>query len=186
MKLDGSRAYVCGTCKKSFASHQALGGHAASHNKEKNKKGEEDGNGPNKDRKKSGDGDHEKEHVCETCLMSFATGQALGGHMRKHFDPTKLKKPKREAEQVGGMSEDTGGNLDELPLTNSMEEADRVQTVTEENGGAFGDFQNVNGEETDDNSGESRPAGNLTGLPHVFDLNELALMCDEEMQDSGI
>ncbi|KAJ4911586.1 C2H2-type zinc finger family protein [Raphanus sativus] len=93
--LDG--VYPCKTCDKSFHSFQALGGHRASHKK------------PKRDEKNSssavetvetaeavgsflslqvssGDGSkkQEKTHECSICKAEFSSGQALGGHMRRH------------------------------------------------------------------------------------------------------
>ncbi|KAL4296996.1 hypothetical protein GQ457_12G027940 [Hibiscus cannabinus] len=82
--------YECKSCNRSFPSFQALGGHMASHKKSKsaiehkkplvlavddavmvaspvnNKKG------------------NNKIHECSICGSSFSSGQALGGHMRRH------------------------------------------------------------------------------------------------------
>ncbi|KAF8095984.1 hypothetical protein N665_0319s0004 [Sinapis alba] len=93
--LDG--VYQCKTCDKSFHSFQALGGHRASHKK------------PKRDEKNpasavetvesaeavgsflslqvtSSDGSKkpEKTHECSICKAEFSSGQALGGHMRRH------------------------------------------------------------------------------------------------------
>ncbi|KAL2491291.1 Zinc finger protein ZAT3 [Abeliophyllum distichum] len=84
--------FECKSCKKVFNSHQALGGHRASH---KNVKGchaanqydnlAEDGDDgithgqfilPNKS---------SKVHECSICHRVFSSGQALGGHKRCHW-----------------------------------------------------------------------------------------------------
>ncbi|XP_057493278.1 zinc finger protein ZAT3-like [Actinidia eriantha] len=86
--------FECSSCKKVFGSHQALGGHRASH---KNVKGcfamtrseseEVDPSGGY-----WGDpGDEEKMtmvlgHKCSVCLRVFSSGQALGGHKRCHWE----------------------------------------------------------------------------------------------------
>ncbi|CAM8981371.1 unnamed protein product [Rhodiola kirilowii] len=85
--------FECSCCKKVFNSHQALGGHRASH---KNVKGcfantfrpegdYEEG--------ECGGGDAGPSsmalvvrHSCSICSKVFSTGQALGGHMRCHWD----------------------------------------------------------------------------------------------------
>lgn len=99
--LDG--VYQCKTCDKSFHSFQALGGHRASHKKPKL------GASVFKcDEKKSasavetveagavgsflslqvtsndGSKKPEKTHECSICKAEFSSGQALGGHMRRH------------------------------------------------------------------------------------------------------
>ncbi|KAF8107526.1 hypothetical protein N665_0120s0046 [Sinapis alba] len=91
--------HVCVTCNKSFTSYQALGGHRASHNKVKilnNHQARANGEalllgteamitglasaqGPNTSLSSNGD------HVCNKCHKSFPTGQALGGHKRRHW-----------------------------------------------------------------------------------------------------
>ncbi|KAL2536200.1 Zinc finger protein ZAT5 [Forsythia ovata] len=84
--------YECKTCNRTFPSFQALGGHRASHKKPKS----------------TTDVDHNKEetkliitpppsiqsyskldnkpkiHECSICGSEFSSGQALGGHMRRH------------------------------------------------------------------------------------------------------
>ncbi|KAL1801969.1 hypothetical protein DCAR_0933471 [Daucus carota subsp. sativus] len=77
--------YKCSVCDKVFSSYQALGGHKASH------------------RKLAGAADDVsimnsgiplssvltpsgRAHVCNICHKAFPTGQALGGHKRRHYD----------------------------------------------------------------------------------------------------
>ncbi|CAN7138522.1 unnamed protein product [Brassica rapa subsp. narinosa] len=101
-------AFQCKACKKVFTSHQALGGHRASHKKVKgcfatqNKEEEED-----EDEYKEEDEEEEEEeeedkataadynniitrkrsnaHECTICHRVFSSGQALGGHKRCHW-----------------------------------------------------------------------------------------------------
>ncbi|XP_010452330.1 PREDICTED: zinc finger protein ZAT6-like [Camelina sativa] len=87
--------YKCGVCDKAFSSYQALGGHKASHRKNFSlsqpaggdelptssaitTSGSSGGGG--------GAGSVVKSHVCSICHKSFATGQALGGHKRCHYE----------------------------------------------------------------------------------------------------
>ncbi|PON93725.1 Zinc finger transcription factor [Trema orientale] len=99
--------FECSSCKKVFGSHQALGGHRASH---KNVKGcfaiakivdnDDDDDDYDHDRDRndvvsevsakkmatesgssSGGG-----HQCGICLKIFSSGQALGGHKRCHWE----------------------------------------------------------------------------------------------------
>jgi len=113
--LDSGRAgfyvYECKTCNRTFPSFQALGGHRASHKKPKalaiaqekkhlydddqefqfkpnhksislqlnnNGKGNQHGGSNN---------NKSKVHECSICGSEFTSGQALGGHMRRHRAP---------------------------------------------------------------------------------------------------
>ncbi|WCJ28251.1 C2H2-like zinc finger protein [Euphorbia peplus] len=72
-----SDLFECKTCKKTFTSFQALGGHRASHKKPKlTVSGEDKLVGETVKAKKT--------HECSICGVEFALGQALGGHMRRH------------------------------------------------------------------------------------------------------
>ncbi|KAL1541198.1 zinc finger protein ZAT3-like [Salvia divinorum] len=85
--------FECSSCKKVFGSHQALGGHRASHKNVKGcyaitkNDGEEEGccSGEmmmmmlRENSSNSG-------HKCSICFRVFSSGQALGGHMRCHWD----------------------------------------------------------------------------------------------------
>ncbi|CAJ1954912.1 unnamed protein product [Sphenostylis stenocarpa] len=87
--------FECSSCSRVFGSHQALGGHRASH---KNVKGcfantsnvgvglgiGSSSNNKCDEESMSGDG-----HRCSICLRVFSTGQALGGHKRCHWENQK-------------------------------------------------------------------------------------------------
>ncbi|KAH1131488.1 hypothetical protein J1N35_002866 [Gossypium stocksii] len=78
------KCYKCETCNRTFRSHQALGGHTASHNF-KNKK-----IAPEEEAENGGDATDHKIHQqrifeCEFCDRVFQSGQALGGHKKIHF-----------------------------------------------------------------------------------------------------
>lgn len=101
--------YECTTCKKSFTSHQALGGHRASHKKTKGcfaRTGSSDASEDHSledelevsyvqenkgvvmtKRKKRQQVQQVtfKGHECSICHRIFLTGQALGGHKRCHW-----------------------------------------------------------------------------------------------------
>ena len=94
--------YQCKTCERTFPSFQALGGHRASHKKPKptttslllNEEVQIEApseRGPfyfNQTRSYTN-----KIHECSICGAKFMSGQALGGHMRRHkADPVVNKK----------------------------------------------------------------------------------------------
>ncbi|BAT90496.1 hypothetical protein LR48_Vigan08g145900 [Vigna angularis] len=102
--------YECKTCNRTFPSFQALGGHRASHKKPKlspeEKKPppsqsphvavttydrfEEDNvkNGPPISLQLGHGNNKGKIHECSICGSEFSSGQALGGHMRRHRSST--------------------------------------------------------------------------------------------------
>ncbi|WVZ49009.1 hypothetical protein U9M48_000393 [Paspalum notatum var. saurae] len=79
----GGGAFRCRTCGRAFATFQALGGHRTSHKRPRVRAHGLDlllGARPGKS---AAAGDHDA-HRCNTCGLVFPTGQALGGHMRRH------------------------------------------------------------------------------------------------------
>ncbi|CBI17130.3 unnamed protein product, partial [Vitis vinifera] len=85
----GFYVYECKTCNRTFPSFQALGGHRASHKKPKaispplslqigNNKALHSSN-------------KSKVHECSICGSEFSSGQALGGHMRRHRSNTSTR-----------------------------------------------------------------------------------------------
>ncbi|XP_022972550.1 zinc finger protein AZF3-like [Cucurbita maxima] len=82
--LSPSQSYACSICNKLFSSYQALGGHKASHRKS-------DGGGGGGGEKVSAAitatmSNSCRTHQCSICFKCFPTGQALGGHKRRHYD----------------------------------------------------------------------------------------------------
>ncbi|KAI5680728.1 hypothetical protein M9H77_01955 [Catharanthus roseus] len=104
-----AEAYQCKTCNRCFPSFQALGGHRASHKKPKVNPPEEklikpavfgnhDLENPqfnddntalslqisSRDSITSSTNNKSRVHECSICGAEFSSGQALGGHMRRH------------------------------------------------------------------------------------------------------
>ncbi|XP_072963172.1 zinc finger protein ZAT1-like [Typha angustifolia] len=75
--------YQCGVCKRVFRSHQALGGHRASHKKSKG------GCFPSQihgsEFSETNADLCRKTHECPFCFRLFGSAQALGGHKRSHL-----------------------------------------------------------------------------------------------------
>ncbi|KAJ0963578.1 hypothetical protein J5N97_028700 [Dioscorea zingiberensis] len=83
--------YECKTCNKCFPSFQALGGHRASHKKpkiitdEKRSMIDEDSIAKTVTSTVSSNiSNKTRVHECSICGSEFSSGQALGGHMRRH------------------------------------------------------------------------------------------------------
>ncbi|KAI3745279.1 hypothetical protein L1987_58390 [Smallanthus sonchifolius] len=90
--------FECTSCKKVFGSHQALGGHRASHKNVKGcfaitkkeggeevEEGEMEGCFENNNPMMVAGGSS-SEHKCSICSRVFSSGQALGGHKRCHWE----------------------------------------------------------------------------------------------------
>ncbi|KAE8666129.1 Ankyrin repeat family protein isoform 1 [Hibiscus syriacus] len=103
--VTGVYVHWCKTCNRCFPSFQALGGHRAGHKKPKVVNDEEDNkalvfvkedvhrpfNNMNTtlslqitNKPVLGHGSKPKAHECSMCGAEFSSGQALGGHMRRH------------------------------------------------------------------------------------------------------
>ncbi|KAK4437989.1 Zinc finger protein AZF2 [Sesamum alatum] len=86
----GNNSYKCSVCNKAFPSYQALGGHKASHRAKPPTATADDGNAstvlPTASIYTSVINPGGKLHECSICHKSFPTGQALGGHKRRHYE----------------------------------------------------------------------------------------------------
>lgn len=85
--------FKCETCSKVFRSYQALGGHRASHKKNKVNSSSnqyQKNEAGNLNTITAGEGD-QKKHECPVCLRIFSSGQALGGHKRSHVTSSSAK-----------------------------------------------------------------------------------------------
>ncbi|CAO1942580.1 unnamed protein product [Urochloa humidicola] len=90
------REYSCKLCGKTYTTHQGLGGHAAGH-RNRQKEAEAAAAGMMMMGPGQGGGGRGEPHECQKCHKVFATGVALGGHMRMHYTgpPIVHKKSKR-------------------------------------------------------------------------------------------
>ncbi|CAA0829713.1 C2H2-type zinc finger family protein [Striga hermonthica] len=118
-------SFQCKTCDKNFTSFQALGGHRASHKKLSVAPRENKSNGSeitilslrvptSPDEKKAA-----RVHECSLCGTRFASGQALGGHMRRHRPlatrDNEAKRPRTVLSvdlNLPAMPEDAGGECE--------------------------------------------------------------------------
>ncbi|KAG9153351.1 hypothetical protein Leryth_017265 [Lithospermum erythrorhizon] len=91
-----NECYNCTVCNKSFSSYQALGGHKSSHrNKTAVATVTSDDNHPSSSSTSTTTEPKDyfsalnpsgKPHECSICHKIFSTGQALGGHKRRHYE----------------------------------------------------------------------------------------------------
>ncbi|RWV91861.1 hypothetical protein GW17_00045812 [Ensete ventricosum] len=92
--------FECAACKKTFGSYQALGGHRASYKRTKSCPGSRTDGSKNSTATEElvdpgevsesslGSSRKNKEHECLICGKAFSSGQALGGHKRRHLVAT--------------------------------------------------------------------------------------------------
>ncbi|RAL49417.1 hypothetical protein DM860_012850 [Cuscuta australis] len=103
------QSYKCSVCNKAFHSYQALGGHKASHRKHAPAAASEDNNPSTSNPAAAAAlNPSGKAHECKICGVSYPTGQALGGHKRRHYEGN-----------LGGGNRD-GGAPSGSTLTNSQ------------------------------------------------------------------
>lgn len=132
--------YECKTCNRTFSSFQALGGHRASHKKPRTSTDEKtrlpltqpkstiSEEGQNSQFKVSGSAlpsqasniisKANKVHECSICGSEFTSGQALGGHMRRHRTATTAVSPVAATAEV---SRNSTEDEIEINLGRSME-----------------------------------------------------------------
>ena len=87
MRRAGGDQFVCKTCGRSFPSFQALGGHRTSHLRGRHGLALALTTGDqycSVKPKSATATDQKQAHRCHICGHGFETGQALGGHMRRH------------------------------------------------------------------------------------------------------
>ncbi|KAI3465270.1 hypothetical protein Pfo_021933 [Paulownia fortunei] len=104
--------YKCSVCNKAFGSYQALGGHKASHRKLSVAGGGDEHSTTSVSAgttttsvAATGGAGSGRTHECSICHKCFATGQALGGHKRCHYE--------------GGTPSNNGGGAGSSVVTSS-------------------------------------------------------------------
>ncbi|CAK9153907.1 unnamed protein product [Ilex paraguariensis] len=115
--------FECSSCKKVFGSHQALGGHRASHKNVKGCFAITRNDGEDDDRigdYRNGEGEVKDNgedkmlmvvgHRCSICLRVFSSGQALGGHKRCHWE--KVDEPSELSQGLTPFITNEGCGLD--------------------------------------------------------------------------
>ncbi|XP_051142801.1 zinc finger protein ZAT9-like [Andrographis paniculata] len=86
-----NQKHTCDICKKSFPTHQALGGHMSSHRKFKISVEDNATTSAGKSAAAS------HEHVCKVCRKVYASEKALGKHVRKcHGDAEKEQQQQQQ------------------------------------------------------------------------------------------
>ncbi|CAM0877357.1 unnamed protein product [Alopecurus aequalis] len=95
--VEGAGEFACKTCGRSFPTFQALGGHRTSHLRGRHGLALAlAGDHYSGNTKKTTSTDDQKPaavHQCHVCGLGFETGQALGGHMRRHRDEAAAMAP---------------------------------------------------------------------------------------------
>lgn len=94
--LAHSNSHKCNVCGKVFSSYQALGGHKTSHRPKLPIPTISDHSNPGSSattdfNRISALNPSGRLHKCSECNMIFPTGQALGGHKRKHYEGPLLR-----------------------------------------------------------------------------------------------
>lgn len=107
--------YKCSVCDKAFGSFQALGGHKASHRKlaAPGGAGAAAGGGDDRSTTSTTTGNSSaggRVHECSICHKCFPTGQALGGHKRRHYEGGNVRIAAARSNSVGVASSDCVGS----------------------------------------------------------------------------
>nr|GMD14285.1 zinc finger protein ZAT5-like [Ipomoea batatas] len=182
--------YQCKTCTRTFPSFQALGGHRASHKKPKITAGDNQKKSP-PPLPAAEPADHEKQnwplsaagvfsngggkakiHECSICGSEFSSGQALGGHMRRHRPPPTIVPAKPLS-----VSSDGG-------TTNVCESSDGREKAAP-TGGVFTLDLNLPApiEDDDDDDQETKLQSNLAFSTPALGKREVKLAWDGWMGD---
>ncbi|KAK4780174.1 hypothetical protein SAY87_016280 [Trapa incisa] len=140
----GAAVYECKTCSKVFPSFQALGGHRASHSMPNKGNNMSEDHNRTRDRHQYHGQIHRNNlvsnstpislgtkpgrvHECSICGSEFPSGQALGGHMRRHRSSAKTDEAAGESLRADGRKRRKLPELDlNLP---APEEDDRGDSV---------------------------------------------------------
>ncbi|KAF7137409.1 hypothetical protein RHSIM_Rhsim07G0221000 [Rhododendron simsii] len=83
-QTESKLVHKCSVCDKAFGSYQALGGHKASHRKLAGAGSDNNSTTTTSGGVAAVSGG--RTHECSICHKCFPTGQALGGHKRRHYE----------------------------------------------------------------------------------------------------
>ncbi|KAE8730406.1 putative ATP-dependent Clp protease proteolytic subunit [Hibiscus syriacus] len=111
-------SYKCSVCDKAFPSYQALGGHKASHRKPSTDGAADNRSIPSTTTTSGETGGNGRAHTCSICHKAFPTGQALGGHKRRHYEGGNSNSNKSGSVSLSGVTVSEGGALSQ---TNQVE-----------------------------------------------------------------
>ncbi|KAK4374354.1 hypothetical protein RND71_005031 [Anisodus tanguticus] len=105
--------YKCSVCCKSFGSYQALGGHKASHHIKLLSNGDKvnyEHSVTTTTSATSANSVSGRTYECSICHKTFPTGQALGGHKRRHYEG-KVTSSSLSSDALGSTSSQRGFDL---------------------------------------------------------------------------
>ncbi|XP_061373905.1 zinc finger protein ZAT10-like [Gastrolobium bilobum] len=100
--------HKCTVCGKVFPSYQALGGHKASHRKSSSENPAATANTAS-DNVSASAATGGRMHECSICHKAFATGQALGGHKRCHYEGNNNSNSNVKTNNSSGVTSSEGG-----------------------------------------------------------------------------
>ncbi|CAL9175809.1 unnamed protein product, partial [Musa hybrid cultivar] len=115
-----TQSYECSVCGKAFPSYQALGGHKTSHRKPVAAAATAGGDAVTSASTSGATSVPGRAHECSVCHKSFPTGQALGGHMRCHYEGVNARAAATSSSGVASSGKDQGFDLNLPPASQRL------------------------------------------------------------------